>query len=417
VRRLLLAALVAAAGCHKATSPIESPPPPPQASCSADRRLVRAGEAAQVRCTATAGASGPTWSVEPRPGSVAPGPDGSATFVVRAADVGASFGDTTFTVGARYSNPGGSASGAVQVTVLGNTWVTRSDGPTAQAVASDGTPVGAPLSLPGLDGPPLAIASRADGVLLVAQRPGAGAPVLVYSRSGLWLGTFEAEDGQGTPLFSPDAPPRDLRQMRDGSVWVTGGKSPVVFDAAGRFRARAAAAPDQTIGLAQLPDGRVAVTCQWALGIGFYDEAGQTLGMRALLATPPAGESYGSLGALAVGPEQKLLVAASHLTPAGWTGTLLRLNPDLSLDAELPAPARVPRNVPYALALVGGELRSAPSPTAGDTQPACPERFEATLAGGLGCLVPGTDYRGVVHLTAPTASTGFEESAAARNNR
>jgi hypothetical protein len=424
VRRLLPLAILFTAGCRESSSPAGPFSPDgggavaaPQASCAADKATARVGEAVLVRCTCTPGASGPAWSLSPRIGILSGEAGGSASFVVRAADLDPSFGDTTFTVSASYWSAGGAATAAAQLRVLGNTWLTVSDSAAVQAVASDGTAVGAPVPLPGLEGAPLAIASRSDGALLVAQRPGPGTPpVVIYSRSGAYLGAFQAADEGGAPLFSPEAPPAGLAQMRDGSVWVCGGRSPVIFEAGGRFRSRAAPAPDLTLGIAQLIDGRVAVTYRWAMGIGFYDESGRTLAKRALAATPPVSESYGSLGALAVGPDGKLLAAAAHLTPSGWAGTLLRLNADLTLDAELPATARVPRNVPYALTQLDGEIQAAPSPTAGETQPACPARFDAALGSGLGCLVSGTAYRGVVHLAAPTAPPAPEAAGALRRS-
>jgi hypothetical protein len=379
----------------------------PLVSCLAAPARVKVGEAATVRCTAGPGATGPAWSVSPLRGRLSAAGGGDAAFVLVAKDVDPAFGDTVFTVTASYASAAGTATGTAPVTVVGNTWLTRSDIPAVQAVASDGTLVGAPVALEGLSGPPAAIAGRADGALLVAQKPAAGAPpVTIHSRSGARLGAFDAADGLGQALFTSDVPPRDLTQMRDGTVWVTGGKRPVVFDSAGRFRAWAVEAPDRTVGLAQLPDGRVAVTYLWAFAVGFYAENGQALDKKGLAVTPPPGESYAALGALATGEDGKLLLAAAHLGPAGWTGTLLRLDAALGLDAELPPAARVPGNVPYSLSPAGGEIAVAPSPVGGETVATCPSRFAGDLGARLGCLVDGTIYRGVAHLGAAGAAAG-----------
>lgn len=360
--------------------------------------MVPVGATVLVRCSASPGASGPTWSVVPALGRLVSQASGSATFAVSAADLTFGFGDTSVEVRATYRNDAGPGTGSVALTVLGNTWLARSDLPAIQAVASDGTPLGPPQLLAGMAGPILALTTRADGALLVAQDPGGGAPVHAYDRSGAPLAAFDAVAPSGDPLFAPSAPPRALLQMRDGSVWVTGGARPVIYQGDGRFRRLAAAAPAETIGLAQLPDGRVAVTYRWAYGLGFYDEGGQTFAAQALAAAAPPGESYGALGALAALPGGKLLVAAAHFAPAGWRGTLLRLGPDLALEGELAAAARVVRNVPRALAPAGPLLDAAPSPPEGDTAPACPRRFAADLSGTLGCLAAGTSYQGVVHL-------------------
>jgi hypothetical protein len=379
----------------------------PLVACTATPARIKVGEAAAVHCTAGPGATGPAWSVSPLRGRLEAAGGGDATFVLAVADVDPGFGDTAFAVTALYASAAGTAAGTAQVTVIGNTWLARSDIPAVQAVASDGSQVGAPIPLEGLAGPPTAIAYRSDGAMLVAQAPPPGAaPVLVYSRSGSRLGAFDAVDGAGQALFDLDAPPRDLRQVRDGTVWATGGKRPVLFDAAGHFRARALEAPDRTIGLAQLPDGRVAVTYRWAFAVGLYAETGQALETRALAFVPPQGESYATLGALAATGDGGLLLAAAHLGPTGWAGTLLRLDAALGLDAELAPAARVPKNVPWALSLSGTEIAASPSPVGGETVATCPSRFAADLGARLGCLVEGTRYGGVAHLGPSGAAAG-----------
>lgn len=379
----------------------------PLVTCGVAPAWVKVGETATVRCTAGPGASGPAWSATPQRGQLAAAGGGDATFVLAARDVDPSFGDTVFTVTASYASAAGTATGTAAVTVIGNTWLTRSDIPAVQAIASDGSLVGAPILLEGLGGPPVAIADRSDGAMLVAQKPAPGAPpVMIYARSGAKLGAFDAVDGGGQALFSSDVPPRDILQARDGTVWVTGGRRPVLFDAAGRFRSLALEAPDRTVGLAQLPDGRVAVTYLWAFAVGTYAENGQALEKKALAFAPPQGESYAALGALASAGGGKLLLAAAHLGPTGWMGTLLRLDAALGLDAELPPAARVSRNVPYALSLAGGEIAAAPSPVGGETVATCPSRFAADLGARLGCLVESTLYRGMAHLGAAGAAGG-----------
>ena len=398
MRRALAMAALAAAACSGSSAPGGPGGGPPQVACAADAAVAPVGMSVAVRCTASPGAEGPVWAAEPATGSLVPQPGGSATFTLEAAAVAPSFGDTTFQLKATYRNASGEATGTAAVTVLGNTWMARSDAGAVLAVASDGTPLSALVPLQGTAGPILALATRADGAVLVAQSPQSGAPVRVHDRTGAALGAFDAAGAGGSPLFDATAPPRAVRQMRDGTVWVTGGTRPVIYEGGGRFRALAAEAPAETIGLAQLPDGRVAVTYRWAYGIGLYDESGGTLVKKALQATAPAGESYGALGALAALPDGRLLLAVAHFLPSGWTGTLLRLDGDLNLEAELAASARVPRNVPRALSLAGAALDAAPSPVAGDTAPACPRRFAADLSGSAGCLDASTAWLGVVHL-------------------
>jgi len=409
MRRLLPAALLVLA-CRSGGGPGNAADAGalPLVACSAEPAQVKVGEAAAVRCIAGPGATGPAWSVSPRRGQLAAAGGGDATFVLAARDVDPAFGDTVFAVTASYASAAGTATGTARVTVIGNTWLTRSDIPAVQAVASDGSILGAPIPLEGLGGPPTAIAARSDGAMLVAQKPPPGAaPVMVYSRSGAMLGAFDAVDGAGRALFDSDAPPRDILQARDGTVWVTGGKRPVLFGAAGRFQGWALEAPDRTVGLAQLPDGRVAVTYLWAFAVGFYAESGQALEKKALAFAPPQGESYAALGALAAAGGGKLHLAAAHLGPTGWAGTLLRLDAALGLDAELPPAARVPGNVPYALSLSGAEIAASPSPVGGETVATCPSRFAADLGTRLGCLVEGTLYRGVAHLGASGAAGGL----------
>ncbi len=370
----------------------------PVVTCAADAAVVPVGQAVTVRCVATPGSEGPVWSVQPAAGSLTPQPDGCASFTVATASVGPTFGDTTFQVKATYRYGSGETAGVVAVTALGNTWIARNDTAAVQAVASDGTPVGALVTLQGTVGPVLALAARADGAVLVGQSPQSGEPVRVHDRAGAALGAFDKNDAGGTPLFAATAPPRAIQQMRDGTVWVTGGQRPVIYEAGGRFRALAAQAPAETIGLAQLPDGRVAVTYRFASAVAFYDESGGTLAVKALQAVAPAGESYDALGALAASPDGRLILAAAHFSATGWSGTLLRLDGELLLDAELPPAARVPRNVPWALALTGAALDTGASPAAGDTVPACPRRFLADLSGAAGCLDADTAWQAVAHL-------------------
>ena len=407
MRRILTAALLASLLACRSGGPASDAADAgalPLVSCIAAPARVRVGEVATVRCTT--GATAPAWSVSPQRGQVVAAGGGDATFVLAAKEIGPAFGDTVFTVTASYASAAGTATGTAPVTVIGNTWLTRSDIPAVQAVASDGSLVGAPIALEGLVGPAVAIADRSDGAMLVAQKPAPGVPpVLVYTRSGAKLGAFDAVDDLGQALFTPDVPPRALLQMRDGTVWVTGGKRPVLFDASGRFRAFALEAPDRTVGLAQMPDGRVAATYLWAFAVAFYAESGQALEKKGIAVAAPRGESYAALGALATSESGKLLLAAAHLTPAGWAGTLLRLDAALGLDAELPLGARIPGNVPYALCLAGGEIVAAPSPVGGETVATCPSRFAADLGSRLGCLVEGTLYRGVAHL-GPAGSAG-----------
>jgi hypothetical protein len=370
----------------------------PLVACSADAAVVPVGQAVTVRCVATRGSEGPVWSVQPAPGSLSPEPDGCASFTVATASVGPAFGDTTFQVKATYRNAAGETVGLVAVTALGNTWIARNDTAAVQAVASDGTSVGALIPLQGTAGPVLALAARADGAVLAGQSPQSGEPVRVHDRAGAALGAFDAADAGGRPLFDAAAPPRAIQQMRDGTVWVTGGQRPVIYEAGGRFRSLDAKATAETIGLVQLPDGRVAVTYRYANAVGFYDESGATLVIKALQAVAPAGESYDALGALAASPDGLLVLAAAHFSATGWSGTLLRLDGELLLEAELPPVARVPRNVPWALALTGAALDTGPSPVTGDTAPACPRRFMADLSGTAGCLDADTAWQAVVHL-------------------
>ena len=394
MRRALAMAALASAACAGANGPGGAGAGLPQVTCTADPPVVPVGTPVGVRCTATSATQGPVWAVEPAGGSLALAGDG-AIFTVDS--VGPSFGDTVFQLRATYRSAAGEATGAATATVLGNTWVARSDAAAVLAVASDARPHGL-VSLQGTAGPILALAGRADGAVLVAQSPRSGPPVRVHDRSGALLGSFDVADAGGNPLFDPAAPPWALQQMRDGTVWVTGGKRPVVYEAGGRFRARAAEAPAETQGLTQLPDGRVAVTYRHAWGIGLYDESGGTLAKKALLATAPPGESYGAAGALVALADGRLLLAAAHFSPADWSGTLLRLDQELRLDAELVPAARVPRNVPRALSLAGAAVAATPSPVAGDTAAACPCRFAADLSGSTGCLDAGSAFLGVTHL-------------------
>ncbi|HZY02630.1 MAG TPA: hypothetical protein VFF02_03965 [Anaeromyxobacteraceae bacterium] len=398
MRHALAMAAVAAAACTGSSAPGGSTGGLPQVACTASPPLAPVGTPVVVRCTASPGAAGPAWAVEPPGASLLPQAGNEATLTVHAGSVGPSFGDTVFLVRAAYRNAAGEGTGAAAVTMLGNTWIARSGAAAVLAVASDGTPLAAPLALQGTPGPVLAMAGRADGAVLVAQNPQAGPPVRVHDRSGVALGSFDAADAGGAALFDAAAPPRAIQQMRDGTVWVTGGTRPVIYEPGGRFRGRAAEAPAETMGLTQLPDGRVAVTYRYAWGIGFYDEAGATLTKKAIAATAPSGESYGAAGALLALADGHLLLAAAHFAPAGWTGTLLRLDPELRLDAELAASARVPRNVPRALSLAGSALDAAPSPAGGDTAATCPRRFAADLSGSAGCLDASTDFLGVAHL-------------------
>jgi hypothetical protein len=403
-----------AAACSGSSAPRGTGGGLPLVACAADAATAPVGAPVGVHCTASPGSEGPVWTAEPATGSLVPGTDGSATFTVDAAAVGPSFGDTTFLVKATYRNAAGEATGAAAVTVLGNTWIARGDPAAVQAVSSSGAPVGGLVPLQGTAGPILALAARADGAILAAQSPQAGPPVRVHDRTGAALGSFDAADRGGTPLFDAAAPPRAIQQMRDGTVWVTGGKRPVIYEAGGGFRALAAEAPAETIGLAQLPDGRVAVTYRWAYGVGFYDESGSALAKRPLQVSAPVGESYGALGALAALPDGRLLLAAAHFAPSGWAGTLLRLDGELRLEAELDAAARVPRNVPGALSLAGAAIDAAPSTVGGDTAAACPRRFAADLSGSAGCLETGTSWVGVTHLGAAPAGAAAKALAKRR---
>jgi len=403
MRRLLPLVLVLApaAGCQKGETRSRSTGGAALAvSCSVDRPVARVGEPATIQCTAAAPASAVSWSLSPERGALSPaGP--AATFVLRASQVDPSFGDTAFTVTATFAGEKGSGTGSAVVTVLGNTWLARGDVPQVEAFASDGTSLG--LVPVGLEGPAVALATRADGAILAAQVPRSGAPpVVALSRDGGRVAAFAALDPQGAPLFTAEYPPRALRQMRDGSIWVTGGTRPVIYDASGRFLRRAAEAPAETIGLAQLPDGRVAVTYQWAFALGLYDETGSTLAESVIGRTLPDKESYGEVGALALDAQGRLIAAAAHLAPAGWTGTLLRIGLDGPpvVEAELPAAARVPNNVPWQLAVLATEIGSVPSPEVATSKASCPQRFGADLGGSVGCLAPGTQYRGVAHLGA-----------------
>lgn len=393
---LVMLALAAGAcsrsGCSAANSG------PPAVRCAADASVAPVGQAVTVRCLASVGSEGPIWSVDPAAGSLTPQPGGSASFTVDGASVGPEFGDTTFQVKATYRNAAGATTGAVQVMALGNTWMARSDSASAQAVTSDGMQVGAHTALQGTAGPVLALASRSDGAILAGQSPQSGEPVRVHDRTGAALGAFDTVDGDGAALFESTAPPRAIQQMRDGTVWVTGGRQPIIYESGGHFRRRAYPAPAETIGLAQLPDGRVAVTYRWANAVGFYDEAGSSFVAQPLQAVAPAGESYGAPGALAVRPDGRLVLAAVHFANPGWSGTLLLLDGELRLVTELPPAARVPRNVPWALAPSGAVLDAGPSPVAGDTAPACPHRFLADLSGSAGCLDQATGWQAVVHL-------------------
>ncbi|HEY6106022.1 MAG TPA: hypothetical protein VIV59_08580, partial [Anaeromyxobacteraceae bacterium] len=312
MRRAMAVAAFAAAACSGSSAPGGTGGGPPQVACAADAAVAPVGTPVAVRCTVSPGAEGPVWAVEPSGGSLVPKPGGGATFTLDAASVGPSFGDTSFQVKATYRNAAGEATGTAAVTVLGNTWIARGDAAAVLAVASDGTPLGALVPLQGTAGPILALAARADGAVLAAQSPQSGAPVRVHDRTGAAIGSFDAADAGGSPLFDAREPPRAIQQVRDGTVWVTGGKRPVIYQADGRFRARAAEAPAETIGLAQLPDGRVAVTYRWAYGVGFYDEGGGLLVTKALQATAPAGESYSALGAVAALPDGRLLLAVAH---------------------------------------------------------------------------------------------------------
>ncbi len=399
----LALALAPAAACQKSeTRPV---PRPGEAqaltvSCSVDRPVVRVGEPATVRCTSSPPASAVSWSLSPERGALSP--DGAkAAFVLRASQVDPSFGDTAFVATATFAGEQGSGTGSAAVTVLGNTWLARADVPQMEAVASDGTSLG--LVSVGLDGPAVALTTRSDGALLAAQVPLGGAPpVVALSRAGGRMAAFAAQDSQGAPLFAADRPPRALRQMRDGTIWVTGGARPVIYDATGRFLRLAAEAPAETIGLAQLRDGRVAVTYQWAFALGLYDESGATLAKSAIGQQLPDKESYGEVGALSLDAQGRLVAAAAHLTAAGWTGTLLRIGIGSApaVEAELSAAARVPNNVPWELSVGPTEIGSAPSPVVATTKASCPHRFAADLSGDLGCLASGTLYRGIVHLGA-----------------
>lgn len=402
-RTLALFALSAAACSRNSCSAANAGPP--GVRCAADASVAPVGQVVTVHCAASVGSEGPVWSVDPAAGFLSPQPGGSASFTVEAASVGPDFGDTTFQVKATYRNAAGETTRAVPVVALGNTWMARSDSASAQAVASDGTPVGALTALQGTAGPVLALASRADGAILAAQSPQSGEPVRVHARTGAALGAFDAVDATGAPLFDSGAPPRAIQQMRDGTVWVTGGRRPIIYESTGRFRAWAAPAPAETIGLAQLPDGRVAVTYRWANAVAFYGETGGSFVAQPLQAVAPAGESYGAVGALAARPDGRLILAAVHFANQGWSGTLLLLDAELRLLAELPPAARVPRNMPWALALSGAALDAGPSPVAGDTAPACPHRYLADLSGMVGCLDQETAWQAVVHLGSLPAGT------------
>lgn len=403
MRRFLpvaLALALPAAGCQKG----ETRPRPGAGgatlavTCGVDRPVVRVGEPATVQCTPAAPASAVSWSLSPERGALSPS-GATARFVVRASQVDPSFGDTAFTVTATFAGEQGGGTGSAVVAVLGNTWLARSDAPQMEAFASDGTSLG--LVPVGLDGPAVALAMRADGALLAAQVPRNGAPpVVALSRTGGRVSAFAAQDPQGAPLFTVERPPRALRQMRDGSVWATGGTRPVIYEASGRFLRYAAEAPAETIGLVQLPDGRVAVTYQWAFALGLYDEGGASLAKSAIGQQLPEKESYGEIGALGLDPQGRLVAAAAHLGPTDWSGTLLRIAVASapSVEAELPAAARVPFNVPWELVFTATEIGAAPSPAVATTRASCPRRFAADLSGGLGCLAAGTQYRGVVHL-------------------
>ncbi len=396
--RRLAALAILAAGCSDGGPAVRSgsaPAPPRGVACAAAPAVVRVGEPSRVRCQSPLPAA--NWTVSPPLGRLAPGLF-EATFVLGPGEVGAGFGDTELRVGAAFGSGQAWATGSAPLTVLGNEWIGRSDAAAFDAFASDGSPLGAVAAA--LAGPPLALAARADGAVLAAQDPQGGPPVLALGRGGEVVGAFDARDASGLSLFDAARPPRAILQLRDGTVWVTGGRGPVVYDARGRFLRRAADAPGDTLGIAQLPGGAVALTYQWANAVAIYTEGGALLATLPLEHSLPPGEGLGSLGALALDPQGRLVAAAAHFHALGFDGTAVRLalGAAAQVEAELAAGHRVPFNVPRELARAGADFVSAPSDPVASTRPACPWRFAADLSGSSGCAAPGTSYRPVAHL-------------------
>ncbi|MGI5863871.1 MAG: hypothetical protein ACOX6T_17695 [Myxococcales bacterium] len=227
----------------------------PQVECTVDKPRVRANEPVNITCVVPADVQA-AWSVQPEMGAqIVDLGSGGARFHLPSSALSADFGDTRFVAtGAFEVAPTVFVSRSVEVLVLGNIWVGRGDSHAIDAFRSDGTRIGTAIGPALLDSRPRALAMRADGAILVAQEPieEPAAAVVVVSRGGLRLGVFNNSDFSGAPLFTRTLPPRAILQARDGSIWVTGDRQPVIFDANGQFLKRAAQAPGKTQGIAQL---------------------------------------------------------------------------------------------------------------------------------------------------------------------
>lgn len=277
-------------------------------------------------------------------------------------------------------------------------WVGDAGAARVLAVSTDGG-LSVAAGAPAIDAPARALLPLGAGAVLVLQDVDGGAgPGVLLSRSGERLASLASRDGAGALLFDPAARPWAAAEARDGRIWVTGRRAPVIYAADGAFAGAAPELPFQTRGIAALPDGRVLVT------YGVHDAAVYAAGGGSfeLLAVDLAAgfvspDPYSGLDALAARADGSVVVAALRwgtstqgvLVHARVEAGRLVAVDDPELSARLPA-------LPSSIALAEDEAVAGPS-LGTLASPACARRLSPDLRTAQGCLAEGS-HRGVARL-------------------
>jgi hypothetical protein len=276
-------------------------------------------------------------------------------------------------------------------------WVGEAGAARVLAVTPRGLSVAA--ESPALDTPVRALLPLASGVILALQEvDGGAAPGALLSSRGARLGSLAAHDQDGTILFDAAARPWAAAQAPDGRIWVTGRRAPVLYGPEGTFLGTAAELPQQTRGIAALPDGRVVVTLG-AHEAALYAADGASFELLAvdLAAGFVSPDPFFGLDALAVRPDGSLLVAALRWG-VSTNGVLVHARLETGRIVAVDDPERSVRlpTLPSAVALSADAVLAGPS-IARTASPACAERLGPDLTSSGGCVAPGFQ-RGVARV-------------------
>lgn len=342
-------------------------------ACAASPSPARVGQAVAVTCPGQPSMTGPSWSVDGVDGgyTVTPGtPAGAATFTLDA--VPKNFADSTLRVRARWHGASSDGVATAPVTVLGNLLVGRSASPGAIAAfttsadyrkwGSDSTDV---VGATEFNTTPRAMALKSDGDILVAQSSSAAvpAPVFVLGRADLKridALDFAARDNGGAVLFDigKQVHPRAVAQMKDGTVWVTGGPRPVIFGPDGKYRGKPGAGPtSNTVGLAQLSDGRIAVSFGTSTKLGLYSEDGATYTETEVL---KGGDGYSEIAAICPLAEGGVVLSLHRFTAGKEGGLLVQLDSAFAFVRETPSTDWTYQEIHSQVVRVGDEFVASP---------------------------------------------------------